>query len=270
MAASRDGLLQTELCNHHSSTPPTPTFQFLDHGKDASRSQFSTRRCLPIPGSNFTFFLKSPAFPEPSENHDILLKAQKDSQGIVSCHQKLEGSNAETMNESTQTHERLPNGRDLSTLPNPPSTAMRYSASRISDTTTISGAQFCPGNGHLSSVSSLHWHSSAPVAQFGGTKNLQAVESDEKLHDTLEDNMPEILKDTLIPLDAVRFRSPNKKRVSPPHSQLYELGSSSSAGLRNGLKFVLQAVPSFRPLTPCIDSRDGCSENDPQVYSGKN
>ncbi|KAL6971013.1 hypothetical protein U1Q18_030693 [Sarracenia purpurea var. burkii] len=78
------------------------------------------------------------------------------------------------------------------------------------------------------------------------TRKHHSIESIEKPKQ--QDNMPEILKDTSIPLDTVRFRSPNKNPVSPPHSQLYKLGSRSTAGLRNDLKFKLQVVPSFPPL----------------------
>ncbi|KAI7989706.1 Protein tesmin/TSO1-like CXC 2 [Camellia lanceoleosa] len=219
MAASRDGLLQTELCNLDNLIPPTPSFQFSDHGNCAPKSRFSTRRCLPSPESNLTLPKSLETF---DNNHDLLLKARKDIQ------------------------------------------AMAYLASsKISDWTTISRAQLCARSGHLSSVSSFHWRGSpiTPVAQFGGTKLLGAVESDKKHHDVPEDDTPEILKDTSTPLKAVKVTSPNKKRVSPPHRRLHELGSSSSAGLRSGRKFILRAVPSFPPLTPCIDSKDSSSQN---------
>ncbi|KAF5936321.1 hypothetical protein HYC85_027450 [Camellia sinensis] len=78
MAASRDGLLQTELCNLDNLIPPTPSFQFSDHGNCAPKSRFSTRRCLPSPESNLTL----PKSLETSDNnHDLLLKARKDIQG---------------------------------------------------------------------------------------------------------------------------------------------------------------------------------------------
>ncbi|GMQ03166.1 hypothetical protein CsSME_00049074 [Camellia sinensis var. sinensis] len=271
MAASRDGLLQTELCNLDNFIPPTPSFQFSDHGNCAPKSRFSTRRCLPSPESNLTL----PKSLETSDNnHDLLLKARKDIQGIDYYCQELDFSNAETVNELSPRYDGLSNMCDLSTLPNPPSTAMAYSASsKISDWTTISRAQLCARSGHLSSVSSFHWRGSpiTPVAQFGGTKLLGAVESDKKHHDIPEDDTPEILKDTSTPLKAVKVTSPNKKRVSPPHRRLHELGSSSSAGLRSGRKFILRAVPSFPPLTPCIDSKDSSSQNinDPLDCSSK-
>ncbi|KAL2517578.1 putative CRC domain-containing protein TSO1-like [Abeliophyllum distichum] len=91
------------------------------------------------------------------------------------------------------------------------------------------------GSGHFSSASSLRWRGSpiTPMAQFSGTKLPQAVDFYDDLHNIMEDDTPDILKDTPNPLNTVKVSSPNKKRVSPPHGHSRELGSSSSAGLRS-------------------------------------
>ncbi|PSS17774.1 Protein tesmin/TSO1-like [Actinidia chinensis var. chinensis] len=261
--ASRDALLQTELCNPHNWTPLTPSFQFSDHAKDASNSRFSSRRCLPSPESNLTFL---PSFGE-SPCHAMLIKARKGIEDIVASHQELDCSNIEPVSGFSTRYDGLASVCDLSTLPNPSSTAMGSSASfEQSDWTTNSRAQFCPGSGHLSSASSLRWRGTpiTPAAKFGGTKILQAVESDEKVHYILEDDMPDILKDKPTPLNGVKVSSPNKKRISPPRR------SSCSTDLTSGRKFILQAMPSFPPLTPCIDSKDSTQNiNGPQDFSSK-
>ncbi|KAF7138125.1 hypothetical protein RHSIM_Rhsim07G0147800 [Rhododendron simsii] len=220
MFASQDGLLQTEMCDPHNLTPLTPSFQFSDHRKDASKSRFSTRRCLPSPESNITFlppYGKSPVS-ENSHSHALLLKDMKDIEA-TSSHQDLDYSNGEAKYEFSLGYDGLLDSCDLSTLPNLPS-----------------------------SMNSHCWRNTiiTPVAQFSRTQLIRAVDSDEKLHDVLEDDMPDILKDDSTPLKALKVSSPNKKRVSPP---------------RSSRKFILQAVPSFPPLTPGFDSKDNSSQN---------
>ncbi|XP_058224704.1 uncharacterized protein LOC131333907 isoform X2 [Rhododendron vialii] len=230
MFASQDGLLQTEMCDPYNLTPLTPSFQFSDHRKDASKSRFSTRRCLPSPESNITFlppYGKSPVS-ENSHSHALLLKDMKNIVD-VSSHQDLDYSNGEAIDEFSLGYDGLLDSCDLSTLPNLPS-----------------------------SVNSHCWRNTpiTPVTQFSRTQLIRAVDSDEKLHDVLEDDMPDILKDDSTPLKAVKVSSPNKKRVSPP---------------RSSRKFILQAVPTFPPLTPGVDSKDSSSQNmnDPQDCSSK-
>lgn len=70
-----------------------------------------------------------------------------------------------------------------------------------------------------------------------------------------QDETPQILKDSSTGLNMVKASSPNKKRVSPPHEEF------SSVGIRTR-KFTLKAVPSFPPLTPCIDSRTPAMQQD--------
>ncbi|XP_047944434.1 uncharacterized protein LOC125191020 isoform X2 [Salvia hispanica] len=119
------------------------------------------------------------------------------------------------------------------------------------------------------SRSSLVWRGSpiTPMAEFSGNKVLQEDEFEFGLSNTVQDDTPEILKDSPTPLNTVKANSPNKKRVSPPHDQPPEYTSSTSADLRTASKFILKAVPSFPPLTPCIDSKtlgvqqDSSSEN---------
>lgn len=101
---------------------------------------------------------------------------------------------------------------------------------------------FSAKRNHLSG-SSLVWRGS-PITPMAG------FEYDYNSMQEQDDDTPEILKDSSTALNMVKASSPNKKRVSPPH----EFSSSSSVGVRTR-KFTLKAVPSFPPLTPCIDSR---------------
>ncbi|KAI3823815.1 hypothetical protein L1987_05258 [Smallanthus sonchifolius] len=102
-----------------------------------------------------------------------------------------------------------------------------------------------PGRIRLSSLG-FHGSSVTPVTLFGGAKPSFNI---------IDDDTPNILKDSSIRQHnkvKVASSSPNKKRVSPPRIRLHELGSST---LKSGRKFILKAVPSFPPLTPCIDSK---------------
>ncbi|KAG4211539.1 hypothetical protein ERO13_A02G112600v2 [Gossypium hirsutum] len=137
------------------------------------------------------------------------------------------------------------------------------SSSKARELTSLSRVQLDPRSRSLTSGGSLHWHSSPikPMSPLNDNKKLQGLDSaDGGLYDILEDDMPEILKDTSMPIKPVKAGSPNGKRVSPPHN-LHQLGSSSSGPLRSGRKFILKAVPSFPPLTPCIDAKGSCNQS---------
>ncbi|KAF7146483.1 hypothetical protein RHSIM_Rhsim04G0109600 [Rhododendron simsii] len=117
MFASQDGLLQIEMCDPHNLTPLTPSFQFSDHRKDASKSRFSTRRCLLSPESNITFFPpygKSPVS-ESSHSHALLLKDMKNIEDI-SSHQDLDYSNGEAIDEFSLGYDGLLDSCDLTGL----------------------------------------------------------------------------------------------------------------------------------------------------------
>lgn len=76
--------------------------------------------------------------------------------------------------------------------------------------------------------------------------------------------IPLILRDSTVPSRPAKVSFPNQRQVSPPppQSHLHELESRSSGDLRSVRKFILKGVPSFPPLTPCIDSRGSKDEND--------
>ncbi|KAF8401734.1 hypothetical protein HHK36_012680 [Tetracentron sinense] len=66
-----------------------------------------------------------------------------------------------------------------------------------------------------------------------------------------EDETPEILRGNCSPISGVKSASPNRKRVSPPHSEF-----GPSPGRRSSRKLILQSIPSFPSLTPHHETSD--------------
>ncbi|KAJ9184008.1 hypothetical protein P3X46_007793 [Hevea brasiliensis] len=152
---------------------------------------------------------------------------------------------------------------DLTPLQNPSMARASSASSKTRDAAGGSRLQLCPGSGHFSSGRSLRWRSSpiTPMTRLGESEaKNQGHDIDSGLYDILEDDTTEILKEAAIPTTSVKASSPNKKRVSPPHKHIHDLRSNSSGGLKSGRKFILKAVPSFPPLTPCIDSKGSTDE----------
>ncbi|KAL6544266.1 hypothetical protein OROGR_010763 [Orobanche gracilis] len=213
ITASGNRINHAEVFNAHSLTPPTPAFQFSNHGKDASKIWFPCGEFSESPESSFTYvapYMIFPRSPIKSDNNGMIAE---DPQEI--------------------------NILDLVSLES-------WTDNSISQSFSVKRPHYRPGG-------SLGWRGSpsTPVPQFSGTKLLRELE----LSNSVQEDTPEILKDSPTPLNGVKVCSPNKKRVSPPHGRPHESGSGSSMGLRTGRKFILKAVPSFPPLTPCIDSR---------------
>ncbi|XP_048332593.2 CRC domain-containing protein TSO1 [Ziziphus jujuba] len=247
--------IHAELHDVHDLTPLTPTFQYSDHGKNVPKSRFLSKRS---PESDL-FILSSYEKSSRSstrnlEDNDILSGRDKDLLNLDSCDWQAD-YNIGTMDPNTPRCDTGPSVCHLTAPSDTSSTAM--ASCRARDWTNVSKVQRCPGSDSLSSGSSLRWRNSpvTPVTRIVGTKSLQGLESGREIHDILQDDTPEILKDSSTPIKSVKASSPNKKRVSPPHGHIRELGSSSSGALRSGRKFILKAVPSFPPLTPCIDSK---------------
>ncbi|KAK9075682.1 hypothetical protein SSX86_004010 [Deinandra increscens subsp. villosa] len=114
------------------------------------------------------------------------------------------------------------------------------------DWSSTSRSQLPPPSRTRFSSLGFRGSSVTPVTLFGGGKPSITI---------IDDDTPNILKDSAIQQHSkmkVASSSPNKKRISPPRIRLHELGSST---LKSGRKFILKAVPSFPPLTPCIDSK---------------
>ena len=182
----------------------------------------------------------------------MLLETSKENLDVGSYREGINYNNADVL--ADECHN--------TPFPNHPSIVIgSSSSSKARGLTSLSRFQLGPRSGCTSSGGSLRWRSSpiTPMSPLDGTKKLQGLDSD-GLYDILEDDTPEILKDTSMPIKSVKSSSPNGKRVSPPHN-LHQLGSSSSGPLRSGRKFILKAVPSFPPLTPCIDSKGSSNQS---------
>ncbi|KAL3498298.1 hypothetical protein ACH5RR_041030 [Cinchona calisaya] len=252
MVASKDGLLQKELYNPHNMIPLTPSFQCSNHGKGGSKAWFSSGRHLPSPESAITSIAPygmSLGQATNPDNHNMILETNREIMDLVSFNQDLGYANGHSVNQFSPRCDAPSNTGHLTALPNSQGCANN------------SSAQMFPGNCHVSSTSSLRWRSS-PITtstNFGESKLHEAVDFDGGPYRIMDDDIPEILKETPRPPNAVNVSSPNKKRVSLPHGRGTELGSSSSA--RNCRKLVFQGVPSFPPFTPCGVSRGDSSQN---------
>ncbi|KAL6530770.1 hypothetical protein OROGR_014630 [Orobanche gracilis] len=213
ITAYGDCINHAEDFNAHSLTPPTPAFQFSNHGKRASKVWFPCGEFSESPESSFTYVapdMISPRSPINSDNNGTIAEEP----------QKI-------------------NILDLASFES-------WTDNSTSQSFSVKRPHYPPGG-------SLGWRGSpnTPMPQFSGSKLIRELE----LSNSVQDDTPEILKDSHTPLNGVKVCSPNKKRVSPPHGSPHESGLGSSMGLRTGRKFILKAVPSFPPLTPCIDSR---------------
>ncbi|CAA0821351.1 Protein tesmin/TSO1-like CXC 2 [Striga hermonthica] len=191
--ASDMAVNHTEVFNAHRLTPPTPAFQFSNHGKDASKSWFPSGEYSQSPETDFTYVAP----------YMISHGSPMNSDDINNNNTMCENSPEIMLDLDSFDH-------DLQ--------------------------------------SNLHH-------KFGGELSSGVI----------QDDTPEMLKDNSTPVNGVKVCSPNKKRVSPPHVRLHEFsGSSSSVGIRTGRKFILKAVPSFPPLTPCVDSKSADKSSEPQ------
>ncbi|TYH36343.1 hypothetical protein ES332_D13G257700v1 [Gossypium tomentosum] len=248
--AVKKDFLHSELCNPHYLTPTTPSFEHSDHGKNASVSGLLPMRCLPSPESDPTNVSLAKS-PRTSNTNDILLETSKENLYVGSYHDKVNYNNADNI---------LADDCHQTPLPNHPSIIIDSSSSKPRELTNLSRLNLGPRSGCFTLGGSLRWRSSPITPKSPIDKELQQLDSDGGLYDILEDDTPEMLKDTSTPLKSVKASSPNGKRVSPPH-KLHQLGSSSSGSLRSGRKFLLKAVPSFPPLTPCIVSKGNSNES---------
>ncbi|KAM0968815.1 hypothetical protein ACFX13_017414 [Malus domestica] len=260
MVATKKDILSTDLYDSHNHTPLTPSFHCSDHANNIPKSPCLPASYLRSPESDLTIissYEKSTRSPlRNSETGGILLETSKELSDMGYYHWREDYDNIGVVDTFSTRYDAAPTTCHITPLSDLYSKASASSTSSRSDWKNASQAQLCPGSQVLSSSSSLHWHSSpvTPMARLGGTKSSQGLDFDNGLYDILHEETPEILKDSSNPIRSVKVSSPNKKRVSPPHNHNHELGASSSGSLRSGRKFILKAVPSFPPLTPCSNS----------------
>ncbi|XP_073305070.1 uncharacterized protein [Primulina huaijiensis] len=210
--ASGDAVHHTEFCSPHNSTPFTPAYQYSNLEKDISKAWFPSGKYFlsPEPGlPSVPPFLTSPKSPRSSDN-DTILETTKEILDLVSFDLESDYGNVERGNEITETHQEPGKTGLLSHRPD--------SKGWANDLVLQSSSR----SGPYSSARSTRFHGSpnTPVANSSGTKHQQVMDLDHDLFDVMRDDTQEILKDTPTPLNAVKVTSPNKKRVSPPHSQV--------------------------------------------------
>ncbi|XP_038698531.1 CRC domain-containing protein TSO1-like isoform X2 [Tripterygium wilfordii] len=270
MVATEQDFLLAELYDSHHHTPLTPLFRGSDHGKDAPKLRLTSSRYLPSPESELTI-LSSYAKPMRSlgntDSHDVFLDRSKGILDENSYGQETDYHNSEMVDQFSPRCDSLVDMSNLSPLPNP-SMVMSSASSKTMGWTNVSRLQPCTGSSRYPSGGSLRWRCSpiSSMTQLCETKDHERVDTDNRYYDIFDDDTPEILKDASTPNKSVKVRSPNQKRVSPPHTRMQALGSSSSGGgLKSGRKFILQAVPSFPSLTPCIDSKGGANQKESDV-----
>ncbi|KAF6152687.1 hypothetical protein GIB67_021347 [Kingdonia uniflora] len=251
MMEERSSFIHPEKCHPHHLSPLTPSFQRSSHGKDVPKSRVPARRYLPSPESD----------PNLLSN----MRSSKSLRHLNSPERRTTGDESKELiyyrdmelDQFSPKWDRLSDICDLTPTPHRPSKVTNSSSSsNTRENSKVSRVQMSCGSGSHSPLGSLLWRSSPipPMPRLGGTK-LQKDPDSEAMYEGLEDDTPEILKESFTPIKSVKASSPNQKRISPPHNHLHDLRSNSSPGLKSGRKFVLQSISSFPSLTPYSDPK---------------
>lgn len=194
----------------------------------------------------------------------MLLQANIESLNLGSYDWRLDYSTVEMMDQFSPESDTVALSH-LTSLSDPPFMAMACSTPfKTWDSANSLHFQLPPRTGNVLSAGSHHWCSSliTPMTSLEGTNSLQGLHTDSEFSNILDYGAQQTPRDRTTPIKSVKFRSPNQKRVSPPQSHLYELGSSASGGLRSGGKYILNAIPSFAPFSPCIDIKGSTNKQD--------
>ncbi|XP_042037897.1 uncharacterized protein LOC121783785 isoform X1 [Salvia splendens] len=201
--------------SHSELTPQTPAVQFK---KDVREGSLRPRRCFQSPESgviSVTPNAMTSLSPINLDDNTMISEAALEDLDVVSSQEELFLSNVETPGEFSSVRHRT-------------------------------GKKGIPrGTNHYSPVGSLSLLRSpgTPMAQSSASRQLKVIDLDGETSNTMQDDTPDILKDSHAPHNAVKSSSPNKKRVSPPRALRHGPGLSLN-GLRTGRKFILKAIPS--------------------------
>ncbi|KAL2318093.1 hypothetical protein Fmac_031969 [Flemingia macrophylla] len=239
--------------NHDAFSPITPSLQFSDQGKEAAKSRVISGNYPPCPEFNVSMISSSSNYTRSSENlhsshalletNEMLRTALYDSQN--NC------NNVNMMDQFTPvSHPRSLSG------------ASSFS-SGTNEWTNIPQSRLSYGSIRQLHGGSLRWRNSpfTPSTGVGEAHYLECSESDNTPFGIQENETPDILREGSTPMRSVKVNSPTQKRVSPPQRRYHGFGSSSSGGLRSGRKFILKSVPTFPPLSPCVDSKGNDKED---------
>ncbi|KAJ6758556.1 PROTEIN TESMIN/TSO1-LIKE CXC 4 [Salix koriyanagi] len=167
--------LHAELYDPRSLTPPTPSYDYSSHGKDAPKSRLLPGRYVLSSESDHSMqpsYSKSTSSSSNSHGNDKVCKTSK-TLDVVSLSQELDYSITETMGQFSPQFDELADSSDHTPLRNPSPITMASSSSKMRDMAIISQLRLYPGNGHLSSGGTLHWRSSpiTPLTRLGETKS---------------------------------------------------------------------------------------------------
>ncbi|OWM86684.1 hypothetical protein CDL15_Pgr015720 [Punica granatum] len=259
--AADDGSFLMDLHNPHSLTPMTPAFEFSDHGKGPPKSRLPLPKILSSPGSDITTLLSVESKHSGDADSSIMQISSAGTleSGMNNC--ITERSCREMVDGFSPRRDSLLNLSHLTPrLAHPvvtSSSSSSSSSSKARNSISTRGSRIVlvskSGQEPSSSRTSLQGRISpiTPITDvLLNNKSGKDLNSSTRHSGVSEDDTPEILKEASTPTKSINVSSPNRKRVSPPHSWAR---SSSSVCLKSGRKFILKAVPSFPPLTPCID-----------------
>ncbi|MED6217900.1 hypothetical protein PIB30_021855 [Stylosanthes scabra] len=260
---------KSDLYDAPHLSPLTPSLQCSDQGKEAAKFQLHSGQHLPSSETDVDMLPSSENY-KSLENSRSILANPETNETLETASYDWQVDCSDVMDQSSPC-DLVANILQVIPLSNPESMS---SASLFTSSTKECGnipQSQSQGRIRVISGSSLRWRGSpnTPRARLG-VKHLQSLESESRLFDIMEDETPDVLKEGLTPTKSVKANSPNQKRVSPPHSHLRGLGSSSSGGFRTGRKFILKSVPSFPPLTPCVDSKGNSSKGNSSEDLGNN
>ncbi|KAK9682630.1 hypothetical protein RND81_10G086800 [Saponaria officinalis] len=239
-------------------TPATPMLQCSDLRKNALKSRLPFMRFLQTPDSQNDVLSSDENSLTCAENyqcHDMLLEKSTEctDEGAVRAKKSFEN----TGHEFTSTSSQMSNS--VATLMAPPPSSNTNSCQEMSPPVQprLMNESVVPPT-----IGSLLWRSSpvTPITQSTGLE-FQDFGSGSKHSDMIDDDTPDVLKDSSIPDTSVKVRSPNKKRISAPHNPKDSSGSlridsplqnptDSPESLKICHRFVLRALPTFPSLTP--------------------
>ncbi|KAH1212841.1 hypothetical protein AAZX31_14G113700 [Glycine max] len=240
----------------HCLSPITPSLQCSEQGKEAAKSIIISGNYLPSPESDVNMFASCANYTKSSENlhSSQALLGTNEMLGSTPYDSQIECSHAALLQLTPP-------------LSNPELCGTSSFSSIANEWRNISQSQ--PTHGCISQLpsGSLCWRSSplTPSNRVGEAQYFQCSESDSRLFDILENETPDVLKEASTPMTSVKINSPTQKRVSPPQSRHFEIGSSSSGGLRSDRKFIFESVPSFPSLSPCVNSKSNGDDDEEDI-----
>lgn len=231
----------------------------FSHVKGPLKSQIPLPRFLPSPDSDVTTILSEEPRPTRGANNCPMQVHRSKETSQPGLEDRIVEPSSEVVDEFSPRLESLLNLSHLTPRLGHPVTASSSSSSKARVSISSQGSQIALVSKSRQMSSSSSCSVPGRMIPITPVTNLLITDRSAKnpnsgsgISEISEDDTPEILKEASTPTKSLNVSSPNKKRISPPHGHA---GSSSSVALKSGRKFILKAVPSFPPLTPCIERR---------------